>query len=78
MKEERAGVRLYSLEDAARQLGVSVWTLRSHQKKGSLRTTRVGRRVLVSALELERISVAGLPTLAAVKLPSLRAEKETK
>jgi hypothetical protein len=66
MEESSSSNRLYSLEDAARQLGISVWTLRSHGRKGgALRTTRVGRRVLVSAGELDRIEASGLPSLKA-------------
>ena len=65
MEEQKVDNRLYSLESAARQLGVSVWTLRSHQRRGSLRTTRIGRRQLVSESELARITVSGLPSLKA-------------
>lgn len=66
MEETKASTRLYSLDDAARQLGISVWTIRAHARKGgSLRTTRVGRRVLVSATELARIEASGLPSLKA-------------
>jgi excisionase family DNA binding protein len=68
MEEVTNHNRLYSLESAAKQLGISVWTLRSHARKGgALRTTRVGRRVLVSASELARIEASGLPSLAAQK-----------
>jgi excisionase family DNA binding protein len=68
MEDLKGSSRLYSLDEAARQLGISVWTVRAHAKRGgSLRTTRVGRRVLVSASELERIAASGLPSLAPVK-----------
>jgi excisionase family DNA binding protein len=68
MDDGKVSSRLYSLDEAARQLGVSVWTIRAHAKKGgSLRTTRVGRRVLISAAELERIVASGLPSLTARK-----------
>jgi len=68
MQDAKVGSRLYSLDEAARQLGISVWTIRAHAKRGgSLRTTRLGRRVLVSASELERIAASGLPSLAATK-----------
>jgi len=69
MEEGRTVGRLYSLDDAARQLGISVWTLRSHQKRGSLRVTRVGRRVLVSVMEIQRIEMGGLPTLGHSRKP---------
>jgi excisionase family DNA binding protein len=65
MEQDSRDHRLYSLDDAARQLGISVWTLRAHAKKGgALRITRLGRRVLVSASELARIEASGLPSLS--------------
>jgi hypothetical protein len=55
---------LFSLRDAAQQLGgVSIWTLRKHFARGNLRVVRVGRRVLVSSEEIERIRQEGLPSL---------------
>ena len=55
---------LYALPDASKALGgVSVWTLRKHQQMGSLRVTRIGRRVFLDAEELERIRKDGLPSL---------------
>jgi excisionase family DNA binding protein len=56
--------RLYSLDIAARLLNVSIWTLRSHARRGSLKITRVGRRVLVPAIELTRVANVGLPPLS--------------
>jgi excisionase family DNA binding protein len=71
MDEIQSNSRLFSLDEAARQLGISVWTLRAHAKKGgSLRITRIGRRVLVSAGELARIETSGLPSLRAEKSQS--------
>ena len=68
MEDAKVGSRLYSLDETARQLGISVWTIRAHARRGgSLRTTRFGRRVLVSASELERVTASGLPSLAAPK-----------
>jgi hypothetical protein len=73
MEEFTNNNRLYSLESAARQLGISVWTLRSHARKGgALRTTRVGRRVLVSATELARIEASGLPSLKMAKVDAIK------
>lgn len=63
MGDDLTGDRLYSLDAAARMLNVSVWTLRLHARRGSLKTTRVGRRVLVPADELLRIVKTGLPSL---------------
>jgi hypothetical protein len=58
--------RLYSLDEAAGQLGgVSTWTLRKHLSRGSIKVTRLGRRVFLSASEIERIQREGLPSLTA-------------
>ena len=55
--------RLYNLEDAARELGgISVWTLRKHLAQGTIKATRLGRRVFLSAGELARIQREGLPS----------------
>ena len=76
MEETRGSNRLFSLHEAARQLGIRVWTLRGHTRKGgSVRTTRVGRRVLVSASELDRIEASGLPSLSEVKRHREAVEK---
>jgi hypothetical protein len=58
--------RLYSFQDAARKLGnVSVYTIHKHAAQSSVKVTRIGRRVFLSADELERISKEGLPSLSA-------------
>ena len=76
MEETKGNSRLYSLDEAARQLGVSVWTLRGHAKKGgALRTTRVGRRVLVPESELARVESSGLPSLAVPKAANATARE---
>jgi hypothetical protein len=55
---------LYSLENASRTLGgISIWTLRKHVAQGTVRVTKLGRRVFVSAEELARIQREGLPSL---------------
>jgi excisionase family DNA binding protein len=54
---------LFSIEEAARVLGVSPWTLRAHKKRGGLKTVNVGRRVLVSLETIDLISREGLPSL---------------
>jgi hypothetical protein len=57
---------LYSFQDAARKLGnVSVYTIHKHAAQSSVKVTRIGRRVFLSADELERISKEGLPSLSA-------------
>jgi excisionase family DNA binding protein len=51
--------RLLSLTDAARSLGVSDRFLRMLEARGQLRLTRLGRRVLVSIEEVERLAKEG-------------------
>jgi excisionase family DNA binding protein len=63
MNDDSTGDRLYSLGASSHLLNVSVWTLRAHARRGSLKTIRVGRRVLVSTAELQRVVKAGLPSL---------------
>jgi excisionase family DNA binding protein len=58
------GQLLFSVDEASSVLGgVSPWTLRKHIAAGSIAVTRIGRRVLVSTGELERIRQVGLPRL---------------
>jgi hypothetical protein len=57
--------RLYSLDEAALSLSISIWTLRRHVARQTVRVTRIGRRVLVASEELERIRREGLPSLRA-------------
>jgi hypothetical protein len=55
---------LFSIRDAAQQLGkISVWTLRKHIFRGTVKVTRIGRRVFLSSEEVERIRREGLPSL---------------
>ena len=59
------GSRLFSLEDAARELGgISVWTLRKHAARGSLAVTHIGRRLFIGSAELARVQSEGLPSLS--------------
>jgi excisionase family DNA binding protein len=44
-----------SVQEAARLIGASPGLLRKHIKAGSIRTFRIGARVLVSRRELERL-----------------------
>ena len=45
---------LNSVEEAAKLLGISPWTVRSYIRVGRLRPVRIGRRVLLEEAELER------------------------
>jgi excisionase family DNA binding protein len=46
---------LKSIEQAASLLGLSIWTVRTYIREGKLRPVRLGRRVLLSETELERL-----------------------
>lgn len=55
---------LYSMQQAAEALGgLSHWTLRKHISRGTVRVTRIGRRVFLPSEEIERIQREGLPSL---------------
>lgn len=54
------GPRLaYTLEEACKMTTLGLNTLRRRIRKGELKTTRIGRRVLVTAKELERFISEG-------------------
>jgi predicted site-specific integrase-resolvase len=65
--QQQPNKKLHSLDSAAERLDISVHTLRKHQYRGSLHTVKVGRRIMVPDVELQRISERGLPSLAAKK-----------
>ena len=50
---------LKSVEEAAGLLGISPWTVRSYIRDGRLKPVRLGRRVLVEEIELERFVAEG-------------------
>ena len=50
---------LKSVQQAAKLLGISPWTVRSYIRNGRIKPVRLGRRVLVSEDELERLVRAG-------------------
>ena len=54
MEEIAIGIR-----EAARAVGLSVWTLRSWIRQGKLRCVRLGRRVLIEPAELQRLIEQG-------------------
>lgn len=45
----------YTLDEAAKRLGVSTSSIRRAIKRGELRCVRIGRRVLISASTLDRL-----------------------
>jgi excisionase family DNA binding protein len=58
---------LINVDEAAQRTGSSPWTWRAHIKRGNVKTIRIGRRVLISRAELERVVREGLPSLKAEK-----------
>lgn len=52
---------LKSMREAAAELGISTCTTRRLAAKGLVRTVTVGRRRLVSEVEINRIVAAGVP-----------------
>ena len=64
--QDKATSALFSIFDAARELGsISPWTLRKHITQGTIKVTRLGRRVFLRGEEIERIRQEGLPSLRA-------------
>jgi excisionase family DNA binding protein len=47
---------LVSIEDAAKALSLSPWTLRAWATQGRLETVKLGRRRLVKKSELDRLA----------------------
>lgn len=55
--QRKSGPRiLYDLREAANQISISVSTLEQLIVQGEIRPTRIGKRVLVSHKELERLA----------------------
>jgi len=54
-------LQLLSIAEAAKGFSVSHYTLRAHIKRGAVKTVRLGRRVLISRAEVERITRDGIP-----------------
>jgi len=51
--------RLIGMADAARQLGVSIFTVRRLADGGELKTVTLGARRLIPVAEIERVVAAG-------------------
>jgi excisionase family DNA binding protein len=47
---------LYSIKDAAEQISVSVSVVEQLIVQGELKTTRIGKRILIARKELERLT----------------------
>jgi excisionase family DNA binding protein len=54
MKQEPMVRLAVTLAEACSMTSLSIWTIRKAIKSGQLKTTKVGRRVLVPMRELER------------------------
>ena len=65
MSTHDAGVRLHTIEDAAKEHlgGISSMTLRKHISQENVAVIRIGRRVFLSSDEIARIQRDGLPSL---------------
>lgn len=50
---------LLSLRDAAKRLGLSIWTLRAWAERGRIATVKLGSRVLVRDAEIQRVIAEG-------------------
>jgi excisionase family DNA binding protein len=58
----RGEMRLSSIKQAARELGISVSTLRRDVRLRRVRSVRYGRKILIPVSELHRIERQGLIT----------------
>jgi len=47
--------KLVTIQEAAETLGLSVWTLRSWAYAGRICSHKLGKRLMISRLELDRI-----------------------
>lgn len=58
------------IREAARLTSLSVFTIRRHIKRGLLKATRVGRRVIVPMESLEKLIQEGGPLSRSEKQPN--------
>lgn len=58
---------LFNVNETARALNVSPWTIRKHIAQSNIKVTRIGRRVLVDSAELDRLAREGLPSLKTIQ-----------
>lgn len=54
-------LQLLSIAQFALRTSTSPWTIRYHVAKGHLKSTRIGKRVLIPDGEIDRIAAEGLP-----------------
>ena len=51
---------LRPVKDAARQLGISVWTLRKKAYDGDIASVKIGAKLLIPESEIERLIQEGM------------------
>ena len=51
---------LHPVKDAARRLGISVWTLRKKAYEGEVASVKIGAKLLIPESEIERLIREGL------------------
>jgi excisionase family DNA binding protein len=51
---------LLPVKDAARQLGISVWTLRKKAYEGDVASVKIGAKLLIPESETERLIREGM------------------
>lgn len=51
---------LHPIKDAARQLGISIWTLRKKAYEGSINSVKIGAKLLIPESEIERLIREGM------------------
>lgn len=51
---------LQPIKDAARQLGISIWTLRKKAYEGEVASVKIGSKLLIPESEIERLISEGL------------------
>lgn len=67
---------LLSTKEFSKRTSLSEWTVRYYAKRGSLKSARVGRRVLIPDSEINRIASEGLPPYSAVEAKQTGASGE--
>ena len=50
---------ILSVNESAKRLGISPWTVRSYLSQGKLKRTKVGRRTMIRASQLDLLARAG-------------------
>jgi hypothetical protein len=67
-------LELLSIAAFAQRTSTSPWTIRYHVSKGHLKSTRIGKRVLVPSTEIDRVAAEGLPHIPVASKQAEAAE----